>query len=93
LVIGAHPHVLQGIESYNGKLIFYSLGNYIFNQSIEKTMLVKVTKQEDMIEYSIIPAYATGAKTQALTNEKEAFYSYLEGLSYGVTIEDGKVRF
>ncbi len=32
-VLGAHPHVTQGIEMYNGKPIFYSLGNFIFDQS------------------------------------------------------------
>jgi poly-gamma-glutamate synthesis protein (capsule biosynthesis protein) len=32
LIIGSHPHVVQGIERYNGKLIFYSLGNFIFDQ-------------------------------------------------------------
>ncbi|XEC93243.1 CapA family protein [Paenibacillus tarimensis] len=31
LVIGAHPHVLQGFEQYKGKWIAYSLGNFIFN--------------------------------------------------------------
>lgn len=30
LVIGNHPHVLQGIEEYNGKIICYSLGNFSF---------------------------------------------------------------
>lgn len=30
LVIGNHPHVLQGIEEYNGKIICYSLGNFCF---------------------------------------------------------------
>jgi poly-gamma-glutamate synthesis protein (capsule biosynthesis protein) len=30
LVLGHHPHVLQGIEIYKGKLIAYSLGNYVF---------------------------------------------------------------
>jgi hypothetical protein len=30
LVVGAHPHVLQGMESYRGKLIAYSLGNFVF---------------------------------------------------------------
>ena len=32
LVVGGHPHVVQNIEKYNGKLIFYSLGNFIFDQ-------------------------------------------------------------
>lgn len=30
LVIGHHPHVLHGIEKYNGKYIVYSLGNFCF---------------------------------------------------------------
>lgn len=30
LVIGHHPHVLQGIEEYQGKYIIYSLGNFCF---------------------------------------------------------------
>jgi len=31
LVLGAHPHVLQGVEEYNGGLIAYSLGNFVFD--------------------------------------------------------------
>ena len=30
LVLGAHPHVLQGMEAVDGKLIAYSLGNFLF---------------------------------------------------------------
>ncbi len=30
LVVGHHPHVLQGIETYNGKYIVYSLANFCF---------------------------------------------------------------
>ncbi len=33
LVIGHHPHVVQTIEEYQGKYIFYSLGNFVFDQS------------------------------------------------------------
>ena len=33
LVIGAHPHVVQPMESYRGRMIFYSLGNFVFDQS------------------------------------------------------------
>ncbi|KKR31061.1 MAG: Capsule synthesis protein, CapA [Candidatus Falkowbacteria bacterium GW2011_GWF2_39_8] len=32
LVIGHHPHVVQRIEKYQGKYIFYSLGNFVFDQ-------------------------------------------------------------
>ena len=32
VIIGHHPHVIQSFEIYNGKLIFYSIGNFIFDQ-------------------------------------------------------------
>jgi gamma-polyglutamate biosynthesis protein CapA len=32
VVLGSHPHVVQPIEIYKGKLIFYSLGNFVFDQ-------------------------------------------------------------
>ena len=37
LVIGHHPHVVQTAEQYKGKYIFYSLGNFIFDQQWWKT--------------------------------------------------------
>lgn len=39
IIIGHHPHVTQEIEQYNKGLIFYSLGNFIFDQYFsEETM-------------------------------------------------------
>ncbi len=32
LVIGTHPHVVEASETYRGKRIYYSLGNFIFDQ-------------------------------------------------------------
>lgn len=32
LIIGHHPHVLQPLEYYQGRPIFYSLGNFVFDQ-------------------------------------------------------------
>jgi poly-gamma-glutamate synthesis protein (capsule biosynthesis protein) len=32
MVIGHHPHVLEPLEIYKGKYIFYSLGNFVFDQ-------------------------------------------------------------
>lgn len=47
LVLGHHPHVLQGIEKYNGKNIVYSLGNFCFggnsNPSDKDTMIFQQT--------------------------------------------------
>lgn len=47
LVVGCHPHVLQGIELYNGKYIIYSLGNFCFggnkNPKNKDTMILQAT--------------------------------------------------
>lgn len=32
MVVGHHPHVIQGKEKYHGRDIFYSLGNFVFDQ-------------------------------------------------------------
>lgn len=32
MIVGSHPHVVQSMEIYKGKTIFYSLGNFIFDQ-------------------------------------------------------------
>ncbi len=34
-VVGHHPHVVQGIEYYNGGVILYSLGNFVFGGNLE----------------------------------------------------------
>src|SRR5207248_8117244 len=31
VVVGGHPHVTQGVEYYRGKLVVYSLGNFVFD--------------------------------------------------------------
>jgi len=35
LIIGRHPHILQGIEVYKGKAIFYALGNSCSTTAID----------------------------------------------------------
>lgn len=65
LVIGHHPHVLQGVEEYNGKFIIYSLANFCFganrNPADKDTMIFQQTftfvdgvKQEDQ-QVRVIP--------------------------------------
>ncbi len=37
LVLGHHPHVLQELELYKGKMIVYSLGNFVFGSESNRT--------------------------------------------------------
>jgi hypothetical protein len=50
LVIGGHPHWVQGFSSYKGKPIVWSLGNFVFDQDWSKE-----TQQGLAIELSITP--------------------------------------
>ncbi|MFR4122392.1 MAG: CapA family protein, partial [Clostridium sp.] len=90
VVIGSHPHVLQGVEYYKGKPIVYSLGNFIFGSSIPKTALLKVQWDGQASQLTFVPGTSSAGYTRVLENEaqKADFASYMTGISYGVTIED-----
>lgn len=94
LVIGSHPHVLQGIEYYNGKPIVYSLGNFVFGSSIPKTMLLKVRLEGDRAVLTVLPGTSSAGYTRELTEEKEKqeFHQYLEGISSVSIDENGAVK-
>ncbi len=49
LVIGHHPHVVQEAETYRGHQIFYSLGNFVFDQYQREA-----TQHGEMVEVSFI---------------------------------------
>ena len=65
LVIGHHPHVLQGLEQYKGRMIAYSMGNFCFggNQNprdkdtmiYRQTFTVKGGKVMDYTNYAVVP--------------------------------------
>lgn len=89
-VIGSHPHVLQGIEYYEGKPIFYSLGNFVFNQSIERTMAVRfeISAQAE-VQIQLLPAEAQNACTKLQENSAaQETYRYLESISSGIAIDE-----
>ncbi|GFN30213.1 CapA family protein [Paenibacillus xylaniclasticus] len=98
LIIGSHPHVLQGFELYKGKWIAYSLGNFIFN--VTSTPRTKDTGVLDavctksgecsltfhpMVAVQSRPAPADSAKAADITD-------YLSRISIGAKVDrDGKV--
>lgn len=89
LVVGAHPHVLQGVEYYNGKPIFYSLGNFIFNSSIPRTAVLSVKLEKDMNPtYTLIPASASNYLTQISEGEDASnTLKYVKSISYHTNID------
>jgi gamma-polyglutamate biosynthesis protein CapA len=80
LIIGAHPHVIEPVETYKGKKIFYSLGNYIFDQyfSFDTThgITAKITLPKDRtkeVGATIIPISNVGIEVKIpdpMTNQR-----------------------
>lgn len=64
LIVGHHPHVLQGIEQYLGKTIAYSLGNFVFGgnsrSANSETAVLKVRFTKDTMEVSALPVIIHG---------------------------------
>ena len=70
-IVGTHPHVVQGIESYGGKPIFYSLGNFVFGGNLHPTdydgLAARLTLhfthgQCDGVRAALIPLMTSGAQ-------------------------------
>lgn len=61
-IIGAHPHIIQSMELYKSKPIFYSLGNYLFDQyfSYDTTHGLAIKIVPETKEINLIPIDNTG---------------------------------
>jgi len=61
LIIGSHPHVVQPIEIYKNKVIFYSLGNFVFDQffseDVKNELVVSASLSKEKIEFVLVPIY------------------------------------
>ncbi len=67
LIVGHHPHVIQGIEEYKGKNIVYSLGNFCFGGNVhpynldtyiyQQTFTIGKDRKIKKTENNIIPCW------------------------------------
>jgi poly-gamma-glutamate synthesis protein (capsule biosynthesis protein) len=58
VIIGHHPHVLQGIERYKGGIIFYSLGNFTFaskSTTADVSAIVRLRLNNGQREAELLP--------------------------------------
>jgi poly-gamma-glutamate capsule biosynthesis protein CapA/YwtB (metallophosphatase superfamily) len=62
LIVGHHPHTLQGIERYKGGVIAYSLGNFVFGGNgldTYPTAILKVSLQNRSATVELVPIQVT----------------------------------
>lgn len=81
VVIGAHPHVVQEMELYKEKPIFYSLGNFIFDQyfstETQEGISVGLILQDGKVkQISVFPFY--GQKSQIRLMEGSRLQKFFE---------------
>ena len=73
IVIVHHPHIIQGVEVYNSKLIAHSLGNFIFDLNYPETypsMILNVNVNQNGLEnFTIIPLYIDDYLTKPANGE------------------------
>lgn len=65
LIIGGHPHVVQGAEMIDGVPVIYSLGNFIFDQQIPETwdgLTVGVILTSNFLQLHLMPISAKGSQ-------------------------------
>ena len=104
-VIGAHPHILQGIEYYNGKPILYSLGNFWFDNYDIDTVVAELhftgtaSREDPSLEDAapeliVYPGTQTGSHTYIAANDswEDRILRYIETISQNrIQIDENRV--
>ena len=79
MIIGHHPHTIQGVELYNGKYIFYSLGNFSFGgkgSTDEVNRICFIARPRFALRegsavvtgVTVLPCYTTSAEKLSVNN-------------------------
>lgn len=94
MVIGSHPHVIQKVESYNGKPIFYSLGNFVFDQSNPDThpsLMVEMQLVNNEAKVIVHPMLLVGSIPHPMDNSSgiQLLNRIKSQSSFNMTIEGG----
>jgi poly-gamma-glutamate capsule biosynthesis protein CapA/YwtB (metallophosphatase superfamily) len=94
LVIGSHPHVLQGFEAYKGKWIAYSLGNFVFSttkssKTSETGVLNAECKKDGACSLKFQPMFATNSQPAPMeASAATILLARLSALSIGASVEE-----
>lgn len=84
VVVGAHTHCMQGIGFYKKKPIFYSLGNFWFNEKTLYTTVLEVNiTSKGKITTKMVPCLQQGKETRLLTKKAQVkkFVKHINSIS------------
>jgi poly-gamma-glutamate synthesis protein (capsule biosynthesis protein) len=92
LVVGSHPHVLQGVEQIGDSWVIYSTGNLAFpsanSDDATKSVLFEATIHDGEIRVAVEPLrIVAGAPTPASAEDRAAILDTLNSRSLGVSFD------
>lgn len=73
VIVGSHPHVIQSVDSINNRPIFYSLGNFVFDQQwseeTKKGLVIRLTYSgKNLSKIEKLPVYMKSFAQPEWTN-------------------------
>lgn len=96
LIIGHHPHVVQEYEKYKDKMIFYSLGNFIFDQyfseATQQGLAVRLEIYGEKIIYRIFPIESIVSQPQLMDKEKAKSFLKMRGFESIIAINGVEIK-
>ena len=91
LVIGAHPHVLQGFEYYKDVPICYSLGNFLFGNRTGETLLLNASFDKDgTLSIELIPCERVNGILSKI-QEPTRLFNHLTDISFDAAVSHGGI--
>lgn len=102
LIIGHHPHVVQNMEIYQDKMIFYSLGNFIFDQyfsqATQEGLAVGLMWQNQHWQATLFPFFSDKGQVQLMSNQRKSNFlewfsdNFMGDSKYVSEIRDGYIN-
>ncbi|HEY0964654.1 MAG TPA: CapA family protein [Candidatus Paceibacterota bacterium] len=84
LIVGHHPHVVQDVDLIDDVVVFYSLGNYVFDQyfshDVKEGMVVTLDVNEDPV-LNLLPVTSEYSLSQPSMMKPYEHQSFLEALA------------
>lgn len=86
LIVGCHPHILQGFEYYRDVPVVYSLGNYLFGNRDGDTLLLKAAFHTDgTLDIQLVPCKRQNGILSVI-EDPSSLYRHLTELSFNAEI-------
>ena len=102
IILGHHPHTLQPVEYYNGSMIFYSLGNFLFykmDDEAGKTAIFEIEVDKNgFVSGKLSPVFISNCKANLIDKDDEMYSEIINlckdiSAPYGVAIlENGGIE-